>query len=188
MMNQIMTRRVLLTGLSTFLFPAVAWPQRRRRVVGRQKRVGIRAGHPIRRSVNRTVSVSPARRTVVVSSPLTYLPVIAFAAVVATVPARERLRWQDTDTIDRDEEWVECNFGIDDRGSELFLQVDGRAQFDFADITFNNGEVQVVDFNEKTYSNGVYTLLDFRGQRLVKTARLVAQSKSAETTLRVYLS
>ena len=50
------------------------------------------------------------------------------------------------------------------------------------------GEVQVVDFNERTYSNGVYKLYDFPGRRNVRTVRLVARSKSADTRLELYVS
>jgi len=104
------------------------------------------------------------------------------------LPARERLVWQDTERIDKDEDWVESNFGVDDRGDALFLQVDGRVELNFADVTFENGDVQVVDFNERPHGSGVYKLYDFPGVRTVKTVRLVARARSDEATLRLYLN
>jgi hypothetical protein len=124
----------------------------------------------------------------VVGAPLVFLPVVAFAAAVAVLPPRERLIWQDTDTIEMDEDWVESNFGVDERGDALYMEIDGRADLDTADITFENGEVQVVDFNERPYGNGIHRVLDFAGRRNVKTVRLVARSKTEHTTFRIYLS
>ena len=181
------TRRSLLAGLAASLLPAGMLAQRRRAVKVTRTRVVIHREHPVRRAVNRTVIVRPARKTVVVAAPLVYLPVVVFAATVTVLPPRERLIWQDTESIEQDEDWVECNFGVDDRGSTLYLGVDGRAQLDFADITFENGEVQVVDFKERTYSDGTYQLLAMPSRRQVKTVRLLAKSKTRQATLRIYL-
>jgi len=179
--------------MASLLGPLVAAAQRRKKVVvvrpGRT-RVVVRPGHPIRRAVNRTVIVRAPRRAVVVTAPLVFLPVIAFAALapVAILPPRERLIWQDTERIERDEDWVESNFGVDARADVLYLQVDGRADVDFADVNYENGDVQSIDFNERTYGPGVYRILDIPGKRNVKTVRVVARSKTRETTLRLYLS
>jgi hypothetical protein len=185
-----MSRRSFAAGVAALLGPASAWAQRRRRVVvtRRRTRVVVRPGYPVRRAINRTVIVRAPRRVVVVGAPLVFLPVIAFAATSALLPPRERLIWQDTETIEQDEDWVESNFGVDERGDALYIQIDGRADLDTADITFENGEVQVVDFNERTYGQGIHRVLDFPGRRSVKTVRLVARSKTEKTTLRMYLS
>lgn len=167
---------------------AVTSSAQRRRVVVRRNTVVVRRGHPIARAAHRTVVVRTARHPVVVGSALVFLPVVAFAAMTVALPPRERLAWHDSETIHRDEDWVECNFGIDQHGDALILEIAGRAELDFADVTFENGEVQVVDFNERTYSNGVYKLYDFPGRRNVRTVRLVARSKSADTRLELYVS
>ncbi|MBM3812660.1 MAG: hypothetical protein FJW20_13615 [Acidimicrobiia bacterium] len=185
------TRRTMLRGLFALLTAGSAVGQRRRRVRRapvRRTRVVVHPRHPIVRAHRRTVVVRPARRAVVVTAPLVFLPAITVAAVAATLPARERLVWQDTEEIDREEEWVESNFGIDERGDALYLQVDGKARLDFADVTFENGNVQVVDFNEKEFGNGIYKIHDFRDGRHVKTVRLVAKAETEEATLRMFLS
>lgn len=176
--------------MGALLVPASLSAQRRRRVVvtHTRTRIVVRPGHPIARAVTRTVVVRPARTVVVVGAPLVFLPLVMFTAAVVTLPARGRLRWEDTETIHREEDWVESNFGVNERGDALYLDVQGRAELDFADVTFENGEVQVVDFQERTYANGIYRLLDFPGRRNVKTVRLVARSKSEDTTFRLYLS
>jgi hypothetical protein len=185
----LISRRSFAAGVAALFVPASAWAQRRRVVVRpRRARVVVRPGYPVRRAINRSVIVRPARKVVLVGAPIVFLPVIAFAATVAVLPPRERLIWQDTDTIERDEDWVESNFGVDERGDPLYIEIDGRADLDTADITFENGEVQVIDFNERTYGNGIHRLFDFPGRRNVKTVRLVARSKSEHTTLRLHLS
>ena len=166
--------------------------QRRRAVVVRRgpivrSHIVVRPGHPIVRSVNRTVVVRSMRNPVFVTGPRVFLPVWRWTPLAVTLPPPSRLKWQDTETISKDEEWVDSNFGVDRRGDALYLNVDGRAQLDFAEVTFANGNVQVVDFDEKTHDKGLYRLLDFSDGREVKTVRLLAKSKSEETKFTVYL-
>lgn len=181
-----MTRRTLCSfSLASSLLA------QRRRVVVKRNRVVVHPGHPIARVRNRTVVVRPARRTVVIGRPLVYLPVMAFAAVTAvavSLPARDRLVWQDTETISREEDWVDLNFGVDSRGGTIYVDIDGKAEIDFADVVFENGEVQTVDFDERTLPNGLHRVLDFPGERRVKTVRMVARAKASTSVFRLYLS
>ena len=180
----------------TILVPASSMAQRRavvrRPVVARhpivRRTLVVHPGHPIRRVLPANVVFRAARRTVVLNHPLVYLPLLAWRASVATLPAPERLVWQDSETITRDEEWVDTNFGIDASGDALFLDIDGKAKLNFAEVTFENGNVQVVDFNEKTHDRGVYKLLDFADGRRVATVRILAKSETDDTKLSVYLS
>lgn len=153
----------------------------------RRTAVVVHSGHPIRRSVTRTVVVRPARTRVVVGAPLVFLPAVVWGATMAPLPPRDRLIWEDAETIERDEEWVDSNFGVDRRGDALFLQVDGRAQLEFAEVTFENGNVQVVDFNDRVYKSGIYELLNFADGRHVKTVRLLAKSQSGKTKFTIHM-
>jgi hypothetical protein len=185
---------IVMTALGTFELTA----GQRRRVVVRPHSVVVhrpvthtalvvRTGHPIRRVLPATVVVRPAHRTVAVGAPLVFLPSLAWRRTVVTMPARERLVWEDSESIARDEGWVDTNFGVDNAGNALFLDVNGTAQLNFAEVIFANGNVQVVDFNEQTHGTGVYRLLDFADGRHVKTVRILAKSESDETKLAVYL-
>jgi hypothetical protein len=188
----------ITVGLLLSLAPSELIAGQRRRVVVRPRatvrrpvvrtRLVVRAGHPIRRTLPTNVVVRAARRTVVVNRPLVYLPAVAWTRAVVTRPPRERLVWEDSESIARDEEWVDTNFGIDSDGNALFLEVDGKTKLNFAEVTFANGNVQVVDFNEQTHDPGVYKLLDFTDGRHVSTVRILAKSESDETKLGVYLS
>lgn len=154
----------------------------------RHTRVVVRPGHPLRRALPDRVVVRPARKTVVVGAPHVFLPALTWAAAAAVLPARERLVWEDSEVITRDEGWVDTNFGVDGHGDALFLQVGGSAQLSFAEVAFSNGSVQVLDFDDRTHGDGVYRLLDFADGRHVKTVRLLARSNPQETRLTVYLS
>jgi hypothetical protein len=113
---------------------------------------------------------------------------LTWTAPSASLPPGERLVWQDSESIARDEGWVDANFGIDESGTALFLNIDGKTTLNFAEITFANGNVQVVDFNERIHGSGIYKLLDFADGRHVKTVRMLAKSESDMTRLAVYLS
>jgi hypothetical protein len=147
-------------------------------------RISVGVGHPIRRPLP-TVVVRPLRRSVVVAPRVTYLAPVVSSPAVVVLPARQRLVWQDSETIRRNEDWVESNFDVDNRGSALFLELRGQAQLHFAEITFGNGHVQVVDLNESLLPAGVYKLLDFRDSREVEAVRVVARSKTPNS--RIYL-
>ncbi len=117
--------------------------------------------HPIRRVLPNTVVVRPVRRVVNVGAPLVFLPRMVWAPSIVTIPPADRLVWQDTESIANDEGWVDTNFGVDASGNALFLDINGRADLNFAEVTFANGNVQVVDFNEQAHGSGIYKLLDF---------------------------
>ena len=190
------SRRLNSLGLAVLLAALLSAPetfaQRRRAVVvhrpARHTKVVVHTGHPLRRALPDRVVVRPARKTVSVGAPAVFLPAQTWTAAAATLPARDRLVWEDAEVITRDEGWVDTNFGVDGQGDALFLRIDGSAQLSFAEVAFANGNVQVVDFNDRAHGDGLYRLLDFSDGRHVKTVRLLAKSKRDETTLAVYLS
>ena len=189
-MKKIVTNSLGFVLVFTVLFPPVAEAQRRTTVVRRPVRTRpvIHRGYPLRRALPRTVVVRPARRVVTVGAPLVYLPPVTWTRTVTVLPAGERLVWQDSEVIERDEDWVDTNFGIDNSGNALMLDISGATKLNFAEVTFANGNVQVVDFNEQTNNSGLYKLLDFADGRHVKTVRVLAKSESDKSKLTVYLS
>jgi hypothetical protein len=58
----------------------------------------------------------------------------------------------------------------------------------FAEVVFENGETQVVDFGDSTLNTGVYQLLDFRDGRKVDHVRVVAAAGSGEAKLIVRMA
>jgi len=186
-----MTRRQYLAALvlaaAVGVVPEVEAAQRRRRRPARV-RITVHRGHPIRRRLPATVVIRAPRRPVVVSGPVVFLAPVAWRATVVTLPPAAGLVWQDSETIERDEEWVDCNFGVDATGKALFLGIAGPAQLNFAEITFHNNETQVVDFEDRVHGNGIYELLDFANGRRVMTVRLLAQARGEQSKLTVYMA
>ena len=151
-------------------------------------RLVVRPGHPIHRVLPANVVVRNARRSVIVHRPLVYLPALRWRAAFVPLPPRERIVWTDTETIARDEEWVDTNYGVDASGSALYLDMSGKTRLNFAEVTFDDGHVQVVDFNEETHDPGVYKLLDVNANQHVATVRILAKSEADDSKLAVYLS
>lgn len=198
-MKILFTRLLVSTVVMVALAPSASSVGQRRKVVVHPKRavvrhpakhtkLVVRSGHPVKRTLPATVAVRPARKTVVVGAPLHFLPTVAWRKASVSLPSSERLVWQDSEELNRDEGWVDTNFGIDGSGNALFLQVAGDAELNFAEVAFANGNVQVVDFSEQTHGDGTYRLLDFADGRHVKTVRILARSKSEDAKLTVYLS
>jgi hypothetical protein len=144
-------------------------------------RVVVHRSWPLRRPLP-VVVVRPARRAVVVAPALFLAPVVWTAAVV-TLPDRDRVVWEDAETIAKDDDWTEFTLNVEDRGERLLIEVAGRAQLNFAEVVFDNGDAQVVDFDEKTHGSGVYSLLDFKDGRKVDHVRMVARAKSDEARI-----
>jgi hypothetical protein len=175
---------VLVVGLQVVAPAAAA-----RRVVVRRgpmrRTVVVRRGWPLRRPA-RVVVVHPAR-VVVRVEPVRYLVPVMFTGVVvaaAAAPVHESLVWEDGETLSRADDWSEFTLNCSSRGTRLWLEVqNGRVQADWAEVVFENGDTQVVDFQERTHDPGLYSLLDFRDGRMVDHVRMVARAKSDQARL-----
>ncbi len=142
-------------------------------------------GWPLRRPA-RVVYVRPIRRPFLVH-PAVFLPAVVFtAAVVAAsaAPVKDVIVWEDSETLSKGEDWTEFNLNADSHGTRLWLEIaSGKAQFDWAEVVFENGDARVVDFQEKTHAAGLYPLLDFKDGRKVDHVRVVARAKSDEAKI-----
>jgi hypothetical protein len=149
-------------------------------------RVTVRPGFPIRRTLPEVV-VRPG--PVVRVAPLVYLPAVAFtAAVITTLPPAERRVWHESAILDSDDGWTDVTLNVDKRGRNLALQIDrGAAQISFAEVVFENGDTQVVDFNDHVHRRGTYELLDFKDGRKVDHVRVVAKADTAESEITLHL-
>ena len=162
-----------------------------RRVVRRgphgRKVVVVHRGFPLRRALP-VVVVRPARVAWRVAPRVFLAPVVWTAVVVAAPPAPKALTWEDSETLSQEDEWTEFSLNADARGTALFLEIEGQAKLNFAEVVFENGDVQVVDFEEKTHPAGLYTLLDFKDGRKVDHVRMVAKAESEKAKVILRLS
>lgn len=150
---------------------------------GRTTSVTVHRGFPIRRTLPTNVVV---RTHTVRVAPRVYLAPVAFTAVaVAALPDGV---WTTTELLDRAEGWTDFTMDVDRRGTRLLLDIDrGRAQLSFAEVVFDNGETQVVDFNDRVHTKGIYELVDFRSGRKVDHVRIVARADRENTAIRLHL-
>lgn len=145
-------------------------------------RVAVTRGFPIRRTLP---NVTVRTRTVRVAPRVYLAPVVFTAAAVAALPNGVRTT---TEMLDREEGWTDFTMDVDRRGTRLLLDIDrGRAQISFAEVVFDNGEAQVVDFNDRVHTNGIYELVDFRSGRKVDHVRIVAKADRENTAIRLHL-
>ncbi|MCU1350064.1 MAG: hypothetical protein JWO56_3094 [Acidobacteria bacterium] len=187
-----MNRTIASALLTAAVLLPIASPGEAARVVrvranGRaaRVRVTVRPGFPIHR-VMPDVVVRPG--AVVRIQPHVYLGPVTFGAVVVAAPRPDRRVWTAAEQLERGEGWTELTLDVDRRGSALLLEVDrGAARISFAEVVFENGDTQVVDFNDRAYGRGVYSLLDFRDGRKVDHVRLVASAQSRESEIRLHL-
>ena len=154
---------------------------------GHRTRVVVHRGFPLRRTLPHVVVRTP--HVAVRVEPRVFLPPVVFGAVVLTArPAPAAVVWHQAETLDHDDEWVDFTLNADRRGSRLYLAVDeGAARINFAEVVFENGDAQVVDFNEKVYAPGYYSLLDFKDGRKVDHVRLVASADAPTSSIAVSL-
>ena len=103
------------------------------------------------------------------------------AIAAGSAPTRDMVVWEDGETLSKSEDWTEFTLGCGSNGRQLWLQIQsGRAQFDWAEIVFDNGDAQVVDFAEKTHGPGMYCLFDAVRGRKVDHVRVLARARSDE--------
>jgi hypothetical protein len=149
-------------------------------------RVTVRPGFPIVRTFPEVVvRTGPVIRV----APRAYLaPVVFTAAVVATLPPHSAVTYHGTETLEREDGWTDFTMDVNRRGGRMLLDIGpGAAQISFAEVVFENGETQVVDFNDHVHARGTYALLDFKDGRKVDHVRVVAKADSAATDITLRL-
>jgi hypothetical protein len=111
-----------------------------------------------------------------------FLPLFTWVGVMSTVaPARDLYVWEDGETLLGENDWTEFTLNCENRGAKLWLEVaSGKAQFDWAEVVFENGETQVVEMQNFIRDPGHYPLLDFANGRMVDHVRLVARAETPE--------
>ena len=149
-------------------------------------KVNVRTGFPIHRSLPNVV-VRPA--PVVRITPRVYLAPVAFTAVAVSLPAANSRAWSGAETLEREDGWTDFTMNVDERGRSLLLEISrGAAQVSFAEVVFENGDAQVVDFNDRVQATGVYSLIDIRDGRKVDHVRIVAKADTRQSVIRVHLA
>ena len=105
---------------------------------GKRTRVVVHRSFPIRRTWP-VVVVRPTRVAIV--RPAVFIAPVLWRPVVVGVPSYKQVVWARSETLRRAESWTEFTVPCGRRGDSMFMMIDGKAQFEFAEIVFGNGEV-----------------------------------------------
>src|SRR4051794_38067651 len=124
---------------------------------GRRTTVVVRTGFPLHRVLPAVVVRGPA--VAVRVAPRVYLAPVVFRPVfVASLPPVSARPWTEAEVLDRADGWTDVTMNVVRRGSGVLLEIDrGAAQISFAEIVFENGDTQVVDFNDGVHRTGTYS-------------------------------
>jgi hypothetical protein len=153
---------------------------------GPHTRVTVHRGFPIARTLPRVYVRAP--RVAVRVAPRVYLRPVVFGATVVALPKDDVQVWREREELDAADEWTDFTLNVDRRGTRLLLEVeDGPAQISFAEVVFENGDAQVVDFADGVHAPGLYSLLDFKDGRKVDHVRVVAKAEDEESTIALRL-
>ena len=152
---------------------------------GTRVRVTTHRGFPIHRTLPQVVVRTPVVRV----TPRVYLAPVAFTAVaITTIPPASARIWTSSETLEREDGWTDFTLNVDRRGRNMILEIDrGAAQVSFAEVVFDNGDTQVVDFNDRIHATGIYSLIDFRDGRKVDHVRVVAKADTRESVIQLHL-
>ena len=102
--------------------------------------------------------------------------------------ADEESAWEDTDALVPAEQWADRTFDVHGDGRALLMDISGLTALDYAEVIFEDGSTQVVDFRNTTTGPGTYLLLDFDSVRTVNNIRLVARAVSPQVKLNIRLA
>ena len=84
-------------------------------------------------------------------------------------------------------DWIELYFDVGEPGARLLLDLDARAELDFAEVLYADGTAAVIDFGRAVRPPGTYELLALRPGMPVQTVRLVARTPDLRLRLALRL-
>lgn len=123
----------------------------------------------------------------VVVAPRLYLAPILFGRVVVrSLPGGQV--WEGSQRLEKRDGWTDFTMDIDRRGERLYMNIDrGAANLSFAEVVFDDGQSQVIDFGDREERPGLYSLVDFTGGRKIDHVHIVAKAdtKKSDITLRL---
>jgi len=147
---------------------------------GKRTRVVVHRSFPVRRTWP-AVIVRPTRVAIV--RPAVFIAPLFWRPVVVGVPTHKNVVWAGSEKLARLEDWTEFTVPCGHRGDSMFMVLDGKAQLEFAEVVFGNGDAQVIDFKTATFGPGHYALVNFKDGRKVDHVRVVARAQSPTTTI-----
>lgn len=155
---------------------------------GPRGKVVVHKGFPIRRGLPKVYVRAPKVRIRV--TPRVYLPRVVFPARVIHVrPAPAKVVWYAYEPFVVDDGWTEVAFAVSSAGAHLDFELDGGpARVSFAEVVYDDGETQVVDFDDRVYVAGYYPMVTLERPRPVDHVRLVASAEKGDVRIGFHLA
>jgi hypothetical protein len=150
--------------------------------VAEARRTKVVVRGPRARVTVRTVRPAPVVRV----TPRVHLAPVVYAGIAVALPNSPA--WRASEVVERSEGWTEFIMNVDRRGDRVLLQIErGAAQINYAEVVFENGESQVVEFNDRIERPGIYSVVDFKDGRKIDHIRVVAKASAASTKITILL-
>ena len=130
------------------------------------------------------------RPTVTIVEPRMYLTPTTFSAVMSSnPPAVLNEVWSGTEQLKSSDGWIDFTKSVGVIGQHLYLSVDdGEAQISYAEVVFDDGASQVVDFNDQFQDPGLFSLVDSLNGQRVDHVRVVAKADSSLSDISLRLA
>jgi hypothetical protein len=150
---------------------------------GARATVVVYKGFPLARPLPRVV-VRPPGAAIRVAPRVFLRPAVFPAAVVRVRPAPVAVVWSRDERFLRDDDWTEVALNVNRDGARLYFEIaDGPALIGFAEVVYDDGEAQVIDFADQVYPPGFYGLLELPQPRVIDHVRLVAAASDEAVVL-----
>ena len=103
------------------------------------------------------------------------------------VPVENISPLPNSEALEREQGWRDLVLGVRDEGEGVYLEVQGRIQFDSAEIRLGDGTTRTVDLDHAVRGHGLYLLKDLGGMTAVDAVLLRACARSGEARVGVRL-
>jgi hypothetical protein len=80
--------------------------------------------------------------------------------------------------LDKSAGWSNLSFPIQEQVSGIFIDVQGKVQFRYAEVSFADGGIESIDLRLATRGRGLFELTTFDKTREVTQVRLVARART----------
>ncbi|HYM81805.1 MAG TPA: hypothetical protein VEY91_10415 [Candidatus Limnocylindria bacterium] len=97
-----------------------------------------------------------------------------------TAPFRAQPALPNSSHLSRDMGWTSLTFDVHEPSTAIFVEVQGQAQFDAADIVCSDGEIVSLPLRNSVRGQGMFALHDLGATKTVEQVRITARARSPQ--------
>lgn len=129
------------------------------------------------------IIIRPFARRAVIFAPVAPRPVVIEEPTIINQPVQQSYASSGSYNIYSRDGWVNIDVPVEQSGRRLYLNLDGEAKFDYAEIKFGDGQVERVNLHNQVYNGGNIEIANFGRNRHVSSVDLRARSDSNRSHL-----